>query len=50
MMEDNTDRKCGNCGLAVDHSGDAMVYCKHLKIRVLKASMPCANWCDETVF
>ena len=49
-MEGETDRKCGNCGLAVDHGGDAMVYCKHLKMRVWKESMPCENWCDEKVF
>lgn len=50
MCEVDPNRRCGNCGLAVDHNGDAMVYCKHLRTRVCKASMPCVNWCDEKVF
>lgn len=49
-MEGETNRKCGNCGLSVDHSGDAMVYCKKFHIRVFKASMPCVNWCNEKIF
>lgn len=49
-MEGETDRRCGNCGLAVDHSGDAMVYCKKLKTRVCKCSIACLSWCDEKVF
>lgn len=50
MCEVDPNRRCGNCGLAVDHMGDALVYCKHLKMRVWKESMPCVNWCDEKVF
>lgn len=49
-MEGETDRRCGNCGFTVDHNGDAMVWCKFLRIRVAKVSMPCVNWCDEKVF
>lgn len=50
MMKDEKDIRCGNCGLAVDHSGDAMVYCKKIKMRVWKGSVACLFWCDEHVF
>lgn len=50
MSEVDPNRRCGNCGLAVDHMGDAMVYCKKIKMRVCKCSLACLFWCDEKVF
>lgn len=42
--------KCETCGHAVDHNGDAMVYCKHLKIRVCKCSVACPAWSYDKIF
>lgn len=50
MAKEEFMRKCEDCGYAIDTNGDAMVWCKHLGIRVCKCSVACPAWSYEKIF
>lgn len=49
-MDRNNVVRCETCGWAVDHAKDAMVYCKVLRTRVGRNSLPCQSWTATKIF
>lgn len=49
-MAEEKKRVCGSCGHCCDYRGDAMVYCRILKMYVVRNSIACVDWTDTTYF
>lgn len=43
-------KRCGSCGHRKDYRADALVWCRHLRMYVVRDSVACLNWIDETYF
>ena len=47
----NVDKKiCGNCGSRFDNRDDALVWCKIMKMYVVRNSLACDDWSDTEIF
>ena len=49
-MAEEKKKICGNCAHCVDNREDALIWCKQLKMYVVRASLGCAEWTDTEVF
>lgn len=43
-------KRCGTCGHRFDNRTDALVWCRYMRVHVIRDSVACSNWTDETYF